>query len=63
MRVIKYPHGSITYWVYKIFLLVIEILIALHLKDFSFWPSADVKPMLNDLAHAMIWQYMFALSL
>jgi len=29
----------------------------------AFWPSADVKPIGNDLMHAMPWQCMFALSL
>jgi hypothetical protein len=27
----------------------------------AFWPSADVKPMSNDLVHAVPWQRMFAL--
>jgi hypothetical protein len=34
----------------------------IHLKHSSFWPSADVKPMQNDLVHVMHWQSMFALS-
>jgi hypothetical protein len=27
----------------------------------AFWPSADITPMLNNLAHAIHWQFMFAL--
>ncbi len=27
-----------------------------------FWPSADIKPMSNDLVHVMPWHCMFALS-
>ena len=33
-----------------------------HLKHSSFWPSAHVKPMPNDQAHAVPRQCMFALS-
>ena len=39
-----------------------KILFAVHLKHSSFQPSADDKPMLNDLAHAMPRLCMFALS-
>jgi hypothetical protein len=42
---------------------LIKILCVVHLKHSSFWPSADVKPILNCLDHAMPWKYMFALSL
>ncbi len=28
-----------------------KILFAVHFKDFSFWPSADVKPMKNHPVH------------
>ncbi len=41
----------------------IEILFAVHRKHSSYWPSADVKPMSNNLVHAMTWQCMFALSI
>jgi len=33
---------------------------SVHLKHYSFWPSADVKPMSHDLVYAMPWQHMFA---
>jgi hypothetical protein len=33
------------------------------IKNSRFWPSADGKPMLNELVHAMSLQCMFALSL
>jgi hypothetical protein len=36
-------------------------LLALYLKHSSFWPSADVNPMSNELVHALHWQCMFAL--
>ncbi len=32
-----------------------------NLKHSIFWPSADVKPMKNDLWHAMYWQCMYDL--
>ncbi len=35
-----------------------KILFAVHLKHSSIWPSADAKPMLNDLVHAMPRQYI-----
>ncbi len=35
-----------------------KILFAVHLKHSSFEPSADFKPMSNDLVHAMPLQYM-----
>jgi hypothetical protein len=34
---------------------------AVHLKQSSFWPSADVKPMSTDLVDAKPWQCMLAL--
>ncbi len=40
-----------------------KILFAAYLKHSSFWPSADVKPMLNDQAHAMPKQCMYAISM
>jgi hypothetical protein len=40
-----------------------KILFAVDLKQSGFWPSADVKPATNDLAHAMPWKLMFALSI
>jgi hypothetical protein len=40
-----------------------KILFAVHLKHSSFCPSAGVKPVVNDLVHAMPWQCMFALSM
>jgi hypothetical protein len=40
-----------------------KILFAVDLKQPSFWPSADVKPAPNDLAHATPWKLMFALSM
>jgi hypothetical protein len=40
-----------------------KILFVIHLKHFSFWPLAGVKPMQNDLAHAMPWQCKSALSM
>ncbi len=32
-------------------------------KHSSFWPSANGKPMSNDLVHVMPWQGMFVLSM
>jgi hypothetical protein len=32
---------------------VYKILFAVHLKHSSFWPSADVKPIYNDLLHVI----------
>jgi len=32
-------------------------------KHHSFWDSADVKTISNDLVHAMAWQCMFAPSI
>jgi hypothetical protein len=40
-----------------------KILFSLHLKHSSFWPSAGVKHMSNDLVNAMPWQGMSALSM
>jgi hypothetical protein len=42
-------------------ILLLKILFVVHLKDSSFLPSADVKPMSNDLAHAVTLYCMFAL--
>jgi hypothetical protein len=42
---------------------LVKILFAVHLKHSSTWSSPDVKPMSNDLMHAMPWQCMFALSM
>ncbi len=36
--------------------MLIKISFAVLLKHTSSWPSADVKPMLNDLVYAMAWQ-------
>jgi hypothetical protein len=43
------------------FIVIKVILYAVHLKNSSFWSSAVVKPMSNDLVHAMHLQCMFAL--
>ncbi len=40
-----------------------KILFIVQLKHSSFRPSADPKPMSNNLVHAMPQQCMFALSL
>ncbi len=48
---------------FLICILRLNISLALHLKYSSFGPSGDVKPMSNDLMHALQWQCMFALSL
>jgi hypothetical protein len=40
---------------------LIKILFVVHLKHASFWPSADVIPVSDDLVHAMPWQCMFSL--
>ncbi len=40
-----------------------KILVTVYLKHSSLWPSANVNPVSNDLAHAIPWQCMFALSL
>jgi hypothetical protein len=45
------------------FLSIYTKLFASHFKCFSFWHSADAKPMPNDPVHAMPWQCMFALFL
>jgi hypothetical protein len=37
-----------------------KIVIAVRLKHSGLGASADVKSMLNDLIHAMLWQCMFA---
>ncbi len=47
----------------RTFLVIIKMLIAVYLKNLSFEPKADVKPMSNDLAQVMPWQCMFALSM
>jgi len=39
-----------------------KILNATHLKHTSFWLSIDDEPIRNNVAHAMPWQCMFALS-
>jgi hypothetical protein len=39
---------------------LLKIIFAVHLKCHSFLPTADVKPMPNDLVHAMLWQCMLA---
>ena len=41
----------------------VKILFTHPLKHSNFWHSADVKPMSNDLVHAVHWQCMFALSI
>jgi hypothetical protein len=46
---IKYWHDFMT----KIFIILIKLLFAVNLKHSSFLPSADVKPLSNDLVHAM----------
>jgi hypothetical protein len=38
--------------------MLIEILIAVHLKHFCFQASADFKPMPHDLVHAIPWHMM-----
>jgi hypothetical protein len=38
-----------------------KIVFAAHLKQSSFWPLADVKPMPNDLEHAVPLQSRLAL--
>jgi hypothetical protein len=43
------------------FIVLKVILFAVHIKHTSFLPSAVVKPMSNDLVHAMHWQCLFAL--
>jgi hypothetical protein len=40
---------------------VLKTLFTVYLKDLSFWPSADAKPMQKDQLHAMPWQCMFSL--
>jgi len=40
-----------------------KVLCGSHLKQSSFWLSADVKPKTNVLEHAMLWQCVFGLSL
>ncbi len=44
-----------TLWVDLIFTVLIKILFVVHLKHFSFCPSADVKPMSNDIFDAVPW--------
>jgi hypothetical protein len=34
-----------------------------YIKCSSFWPSDNIKPMSNNLLHAMAWQCLFALSM
>jgi len=43
-------------------MVLIKELFATDLKQYSFCPSANVRPMSNDLVHAMPWQCMFAIS-
>jgi len=59
---IKYRHDFTTQWANLVFKALTEILSALHLKYSSFCPSADVKRMSNDQAHALPPECMFALS-
>ena len=56
------PAWLTTWCVYNIFIVLIKILFAVHLKHSRFWPSADVKPMSNELANAKPRQCIFALS-
>ncbi len=48
---------------YYIFMVFIKMLFAIHLKHSRLWPSAEVKPLLNDAFHAMPRQCMFAISM
>jgi hypothetical protein len=40
-----------------------KILFAAHLKNSSFQPNDDIKPMLNYLVRAVPWHNMFAVSM
>jgi hypothetical protein len=40
-------------WVSKIFIVLVGISFAVHLKHSSFWPSADVTPMYLDVVHTI----------
>jgi hypothetical protein len=59
-KVRKYWHDFTTLQFYSIFILFIKILFAIHLKHFSFWPTATVKLMSNDIVHTMPWLCMYA---
>ncbi len=50
ISVTGFPHFCNTY----------KILFGAHLKHSSFWPSANVKPMSNDLVHVMLWHCKIA---
>jgi hypothetical protein len=50
---IKYWHNFTIKWVHQIFTVLVKIESTLHLNQSSFQPSADVKPMANDLVHVM----------
>jgi hypothetical protein len=45
------------------FILLIKILSVVQLKHSSFWPSAEVIPMPNDLVDAIAWQCLFGVSI
>ncbi len=62
-NIIKYLHYINSRWINYIFIELIAILFATHLKHSSFWHLAVAKPMPNDLVHAMLWQPLFDLSL
>jgi len=50
---IKYQYYFTTQLVYLIYIVLLRIVWAIYLKHSRLWCSADVKPIPNDLAHAM----------
>jgi hypothetical protein len=58
----KYLYDLTTKWVNLIFIVLRRNIFAAHLKHSSFGPLSVVKPVQNDLVHAMPCQCLFALS-
>ncbi len=57
---VSWLFGGWPFLLVLIFPFLIKISKAFHLKHFSFWHSPHVRPIFNDLVHAVAWQCMFA---
>ncbi len=42
-------------------MMLTQTLFVVQLKHYSFWPSADVKPVSDDLLHAMLSLYVYTM--
>ena len=54
-RWIQYQRDFTAQWVFSLFTILLKILFNVHVKHSGFMPSADVKPMSNNLVHALAW--------